>query len=311
MRERVTRSDPYVASSSRKNVACQRFHASLATFLAQGQYSGRRPVAELLQRLRSAPTGLAAGREQEAKGELVKALARVLETLVGQLAKLTSRIEHEVAQLTDGRIVMSVPRAGKVNAAQILSEHSRPFLRQLRPPTAAARARRLVELLNRYEQLSNDTLSRESLESLVEVASLAAEFGLSIDACEARSRLRAFLDMGPFGTLAGLVNLIATGDIDSPADVAAVMAPVDKSIEIEERAGVHRAASVDARYKPAVRCTQGAAFLWSAAAHRACLRMSRSCASPARAIRYRGPAPRLRIGAADRSDPGPAAYTSS
>lgn len=94
----------------------------LATFLAQEQYSGRRPVAELLQRLRSAPTGLAAGREQEAKGELVKALARVLETLVGQLAKLSSRIEHEVAQLVDGRIVMSFPRAGKINAAQILAE---------------------------------------------------------------------------------------------------------------------------------------------------------------------------------------------
>lgn len=94
----------------------------LATFLAQEQYSGRRPVPELLQRLRDAPAGLASGREQEAKGELVKALARVLETLVGQLAKLSSRIEHEVAQLADGRIVMSFPRAGKINAAQILAE---------------------------------------------------------------------------------------------------------------------------------------------------------------------------------------------
>lgn len=94
----------------------------LATFLAQEQYSGRRPIPELLQRLRDAPTGLASPREQEAKGELVKALARVLETLVGQLAKLSSRIEHEVAQLADGRIVMSLPRAGKINAAQILAE---------------------------------------------------------------------------------------------------------------------------------------------------------------------------------------------
>lgn len=49
-------------------------------------------------------------------------LARVLEQLVGELAKLTWRIQHEVEQLADGRIVMSFPRAGRVNAAQILAE---------------------------------------------------------------------------------------------------------------------------------------------------------------------------------------------
>jgi transposase len=31
------------------------------------------------------------------------------------------RIEHEVAQLADGRIVLSLPRAGRINAAQILA----------------------------------------------------------------------------------------------------------------------------------------------------------------------------------------------
>jgi transposase len=94
----------------------------LAAFLAQERYSGRKPISELLERLRGAPTGLASELEQEAKGELVKALARVLDTVVAQLAKLSSRIEHDVAQLDDGKLVMSFPRAGKINAAQIIAE---------------------------------------------------------------------------------------------------------------------------------------------------------------------------------------------
>lgn len=94
----------------------------LASFLAQEQYSGRKPVAELLGRLRAAPAGLAADAEEEAKGVLGRALARVLETLAAEIATLTSRIEHEVAELSDGQLVMSLPRAGRINAAQILSE---------------------------------------------------------------------------------------------------------------------------------------------------------------------------------------------
>lgn len=94
----------------------------LASFLAQHRYSGRRPVQDLIDRMRAAPSGLARGAEANAKGELVRTLAKILETLVTELAKLTSRIEHEVAQLAEGRIVMSFPRAGRINAAQILAE---------------------------------------------------------------------------------------------------------------------------------------------------------------------------------------------
>lgn len=94
----------------------------LGTFLAQEQYSGRRPVTELLDRLRAAPAAVCSDIEAEAKGELVRACARILETLVVEIAKLTSRIEHDVQQLADGKIVMSFPRTGKLNAAQILAE---------------------------------------------------------------------------------------------------------------------------------------------------------------------------------------------
>lgn len=94
----------------------------LASFLAQHRYSGRRSPAELLARLRAAPTGLAQEAETDAKGELVRALAALLDSLVDQIATLSARIEHAVAHLPDGRIVMSFPRAGRICAAQILAE---------------------------------------------------------------------------------------------------------------------------------------------------------------------------------------------
>lgn len=94
----------------------------LAGFLAQHAYCGRRPVAALLERLRSAANGLAGELEAEAKGELARSLASILERLVAELAKLTARIEHTVASLADGQIIMSFPRSGRICAAQILAE---------------------------------------------------------------------------------------------------------------------------------------------------------------------------------------------
>jgi transposase len=94
----------------------------LASFVAQHGYCGRRSAAELLARLRAAPTGLAGEAEAEAKGEIARVLAGLLERLVTEIAKLSSRIEQAVAELPDGRIVMSFPRAGRLCAAQILAE---------------------------------------------------------------------------------------------------------------------------------------------------------------------------------------------
>jgi transposase len=94
----------------------------LAAFLAQHSYCGRRSPAELLARLKTPPTGYAGEAETEIKGELVRALAAVLVPLVAEIAKLTARVEHAVAALPEGKIVMSFPRAGRVNAAQILAE---------------------------------------------------------------------------------------------------------------------------------------------------------------------------------------------
>ena len=94
----------------------------MASFMAQHAYCGRRSPAELLARLRAAPIGLASDAEAEAKGELARVLVAVLDRLVPEIAKLSSRIEHAVTELPDGRIVMSFPRAGRICAAQILAE---------------------------------------------------------------------------------------------------------------------------------------------------------------------------------------------
>lgn len=94
----------------------------LTAFLAQHRYSGRRTAEELLDRLRAAPKGLAGEAEADAKGEIVRALVRALEPLVAAIRDLSSRIEHAVEDLPDGRIVMSFPRAGRICAAQILAE---------------------------------------------------------------------------------------------------------------------------------------------------------------------------------------------
>ena len=94
----------------------------LAAFLAQHAYCGRRPVTALLERLREAAAGCAGELEAEAKGELARALASILEHLVAELTKLNARIEHTVASLAEGQIIMSFPRSGRICAAQILSE---------------------------------------------------------------------------------------------------------------------------------------------------------------------------------------------
>lgn len=94
----------------------------LAAFLSDEGYSGGKTAAELLAQLRSAAAGLTGKMEEQAKGELVGALARVLSPLLDEIARLTVRTEREVEQLADGALIMSLPRTGRINAAQILAE---------------------------------------------------------------------------------------------------------------------------------------------------------------------------------------------
>lgn len=94
----------------------------LARFLAQHGYCGRRATAELLARLRAAPPARAGEVEAEASGEVIRALVAVLSPLGAQIQQLSAAIAAALAQHADGPIVQSLPRSGKVNAAQILAE---------------------------------------------------------------------------------------------------------------------------------------------------------------------------------------------
>jgi transposase len=94
----------------------------MAAFCAQHAYCGRRTPEQLLARLHQAAAPTGSELEIDAKGELARSLARTLQPLVEQIRLLTSRIEHHVESLADGRIFMSFPRAGRLCAAKILAE---------------------------------------------------------------------------------------------------------------------------------------------------------------------------------------------
>jgi transposase len=94
----------------------------LAQFLGQHAYCGRRPVAELLARLRRAPASQVGDAEAEASGDVVRALVAVLSPLVAQIQQLSAAIAAALAQHPDGPLLQSLPRSGAVNAAQILAE---------------------------------------------------------------------------------------------------------------------------------------------------------------------------------------------
>ena len=76
----------------------------------------------MLQRLQAAPTGLVGPLEEQARAEAVLDFVAVLLPMLERIRNLSSAIEHAVQQLPEGRILMSFPRAGKINAAQILAE---------------------------------------------------------------------------------------------------------------------------------------------------------------------------------------------
>jgi transposase len=94
----------------------------LAQFLRRHAYSGRRPAAELLGRLRGAPVGRAGEAECDASGELVCSLVTVLVPLVAQIQHLSAAIAAALTDHPDGPLIQSLPRSGQVNAAQLLAE---------------------------------------------------------------------------------------------------------------------------------------------------------------------------------------------
>ena len=94
----------------------------LGAFLKRNAYSGRKPVGELLAKLEAAVAGRVGAVESEARGECVKALVRTLGVLLPQISELEGSIAVALDLHPDGPLIKSFPRAGEVNAAQLLGE---------------------------------------------------------------------------------------------------------------------------------------------------------------------------------------------
>jgi transposase len=94
----------------------------LAAFLAKHGYSGRRPAAELLARLRAAPAGTTDPTLSIALADAVAALVTVLEALNSAGKTLDRSVITRLGEHPDAEIFTSLPRSGQINAAQVLAE---------------------------------------------------------------------------------------------------------------------------------------------------------------------------------------------
>lgn len=96
----------------------------LEGFLARHRYSGRRPAAELLDRLRSAPEGRAGALESEARRGAVLGLVAALKPIVAQIAELTSQIAGAVRAHPDSQVFLPLFKDPKstITAARLVAE---------------------------------------------------------------------------------------------------------------------------------------------------------------------------------------------
>jgi transposase len=94
----------------------------MAAFCKKHSYCRRRPAAELLARLRVAPPGVHAEAQTEAGRDAVLALVRVLRGLNVAIRSLDRSVVAHLDEHPDGKIFASLPRSGRINAAQMLAE---------------------------------------------------------------------------------------------------------------------------------------------------------------------------------------------
>jgi len=94
----------------------------MAAFLTKHGYSGRRPAAELLERLRAAPQGIGDGPEAEARRDAVLGYVRVIRALNASVKNLDRSVAAHLGEHPDGEIFASLPRSGRINAAQMLAQ---------------------------------------------------------------------------------------------------------------------------------------------------------------------------------------------
>lgn len=98
----------------------------MAAFCTKHGYSGRRPAAQLLARLRAAPAGTTSPAITEALRDGVLALVTLLTGLNTAIKDLDRSAAAHLHEHPDGHIFTSLPRSGLVNAAQIRAELAEP-----------------------------------------------------------------------------------------------------------------------------------------------------------------------------------------
>jgi transposase len=90
--------------------------------LTKHGYSGRQPAEQLLARLRTAPAGVTAPAQTDAGRDAVLALAATIRALNAAIKDLDRSIAAHLDEHPDGSIFTSLPRSGRINAAQMLAE---------------------------------------------------------------------------------------------------------------------------------------------------------------------------------------------
>jgi transposase len=94
----------------------------LAAFCTARGYSGKRPAAVLLQRLRSAPAGTTNTALTTALRDAVLALVDTVKAINAAVKDLDRSVAARLGEHPDGKIFTSLPRSGQINAAQVLAE---------------------------------------------------------------------------------------------------------------------------------------------------------------------------------------------
>lgn len=94
----------------------------MRAFLTKHAYCGRTQPETLIDRLKAAPRTRQGPLEADASRDVVLALVSTLRTLVKQIDEITRAMVHATRESAMGRLVMSFPRTGDVNAAQLVAE---------------------------------------------------------------------------------------------------------------------------------------------------------------------------------------------
>jgi transposase len=95
--------------------------ARMTMFCRRHHYSGRRPAAELIERLHQAPIPTGALNDH-ALTQLVRAQTRLLRTLLATITELDDAISAALVEHPKARLLAPMPRIGQINLAQIVAE---------------------------------------------------------------------------------------------------------------------------------------------------------------------------------------------